>query len=158
MTEWLKSRVDGVIPAVADLDVFSRHAIGWWASLQPVCRRGSENWPLLFLVKEGEDWSSLRKAGRNGIHSIVATLWIWKNALGAVSVTKDQKQLFGSVLEDVEWVFTQLSNLPEPTPSPSTAQSTSGSMNVLTARKGDESGATISRIGRAIKPTEKVRT
>ena len=62
-------------PVIMSIPAFEKSFEAWWNNLQPDWRKNN-NSSIAFDNIDG-DWEKLRKAGLNGIHSIIVTLFYW---------------------------------------------------------------------------------
>lgn len=87
----------------------------WWAELQPRWRN-TKVWP--FERKSGS-WEVLLKVGKNGVYVVILSLAWWMSALSKNPPSQKQQDEFLAVLDDVNWVFSQLIDPTAPlSPSP----------------------------------------
>ncbi|TDL23122.1 hypothetical protein BD410DRAFT_686583, partial [Rickenella mellea] len=100
--EYWVSRGRKGTPDIGNIASFAKGWWLWWAALQPAWRTfSSDGRPC--IAGEGS-WEALRKPGRNGLLSVLATLVWWRKELGE-DATPDWE---GAVF-DVEWAMHGLS-------------------------------------------------
>ncbi|KAJ7048443.1 hypothetical protein C8F01DRAFT_1267285 [Mycena amicta] len=80
----------------------------WWKVLQPQWRRAKIDWPAMDAVQtgnEGESWATLRVPGKNGLVSVVASLYWW----GREGVLKESVAAeWSSAVRDVTWALRRM--------------------------------------------------
>ncbi|PPQ76699.1 hypothetical protein CVT26_004469 [Gymnopilus dilepis] len=82
ITEWIrKQRLTSWRPNINDFDAYEAEYHKWWISMQPPWRVSKEG--DVDQLSVNGDWGELRKAGMNGIYSILAGLFFWGDALTA---------------------------------------------------------------------------
>ena len=73
---WIaRARSSSWRPAISDTSLYETEFTLWWAMLQPVWRKRSDG-SIIFSKVEG-DWEVLRRAGLNGVLSVMAGLLFW---------------------------------------------------------------------------------
>ncbi|PPQ82465.1 hypothetical protein CVT26_012727 [Gymnopilus dilepis] len=82
VTEWIKKqRLTTWRPTIDDFIAYEAEYRKWWISMQPSWRVSKEG--DIDQLSVNGDWGELRKAGMNGIYSILACLFFWGDALTA---------------------------------------------------------------------------
>ncbi|TDL13352.1 hypothetical protein BD410DRAFT_682912, partial [Rickenella mellea] len=94
--EYWVSRGRKGTPDIHDIAKFAEGWWKWWVALQPDWRTVSDDGHP--RISGSGSWEVLRKPGRNGILSVLATLAWWRHKLGD-SATSDWE----SAAIDVEW-------------------------------------------------------
>ena len=65
-----------------DLEEFKNNWHAWYLGMMPTWRaagiKGAVKWPLSRNEPAGEEWGNIRKGERNGIVTLIMTLWWWK--------------------------------------------------------------------------------
>ncbi|KAJ7058988.1 hypothetical protein C8F01DRAFT_1085448 [Mycena amicta] len=82
----------------------------WWKVLQPQWRKAKTDWPAMDAVQkgnEGESWTTLRVPGKNGLVSVVASLYWW----GRDGVLKEGPvPEWSRAVKDVTWALHQMAS------------------------------------------------
>lgn len=83
--------------------------VQWWNSVQPAFRQSNSGMPMpIYTSTDNKDpWNQLRRAGPNGLISIVTMLGWWGNELSRRSQWhEDSSGLWKQMVIDVEKVMT----------------------------------------------------
>src|SRR5205807_2193156 len=110
LNRWIGAgRWRGKAPVVSNHAAFSAAWWAWWMSLQPTWRELSlSGRPTIGLY--GEDWSTLKYPGQNGMLSIVATLAWWGVSLpNLVQHGSGSHADWLDAVDDVAWMLKGLS-------------------------------------------------
>ena len=74
--EWIRrARPTTWRPVITSIPAFEKSFEAWWNNLQPDWRKNDDG-SIAFDNVDG-DWEKLRKAGLNGIHSVIVALFYW---------------------------------------------------------------------------------
>ncbi|KAJ7049319.1 hypothetical protein C8F01DRAFT_1093506 [Mycena amicta] len=79
----------------------------WWKFLQPQWRKAKTNWPSMDAVQDGDegDWAALTVPGKNGLVSVVASLYWWgREGVEGGSVSPG----WSSAVKDVTWALQRM--------------------------------------------------
>ena len=100
--EWIKTRNFSNVPTL-DLKCFVAAWWKWWEGLQPAWRVvQTRTTPDDYVA--ADDWPKLRKAGNNGIFTVILALSWWME-----NIKKgDGASKFFEARDDVSWVLDQL--------------------------------------------------
>lgn len=97
--------MDKVPPSAKDLTKFPGEMLSWWKTVQPGWRiLTGPDAPLSRTIPPGEDWSPLRRAGKDGLIVFVVALYWWRKVVeDQGDATSRAEFLF--VAEDVVFVL-----------------------------------------------------
>lgn len=74
--------MDKVPPSAKDLTKFPGEMLSWWKTVQPGWRiLTGPDVPLSRTIPPGEDWSPLRRAGKDGLIVFVVALYWWRKVV-----------------------------------------------------------------------------
>lgn len=107
-------------PPIADPAEFGIALVKWWNSMQPLTRQSSSGGipQAIGLTKTipKEDWLSLRRAGPNGLVSVMTLLVWWGQILESRTCwQQDSSQLWAAMVTDVSAVLQILKAIGRPT-------------------------------------------
>ncbi|KAJ7050766.1 hypothetical protein C8F01DRAFT_1000131 [Mycena amicta] len=110
VTHWVQNyRLGGPgITSIPNTDVFGKQWWVWWIKAQPDWRIVDGD-PIR-ADAEGRPWGSMVCPGKNGILSVVASLYWWGSALKRLGKVS---QSWLNAVEDVAWVMEQLKKVAE---------------------------------------------
>jgi len=97
-----------VLPPVK-LNDFPLEWRAWWLVIQPPWRRKviGSSWPPPRTAALKSDWTSLMKAGPNGLYLVMLTLSWWAWAIEKSTATVPYTE-FDLAVADVEWVLSNI--------------------------------------------------
>ncbi|KIL55417.1 hypothetical protein M378DRAFT_36637, partial [Amanita muscaria Koide BX008] len=73
--DWIKrARSHTWCPNIVDIQQYQEQFWKWWKILQPKWRKSSDK---LLDANLGSDWSTLHAFGKNGLVSVLASLYFW---------------------------------------------------------------------------------
>ncbi|KAI0039253.1 hypothetical protein FA95DRAFT_1479393, partial [Auriscalpium vulgare] len=67
------------VPAIGNMQKFARQWRCWWQAMQPAWRvsGGNQTWPLPREEHNDEQWTALRRGGKNGFVLVMLCLLWW---------------------------------------------------------------------------------
>lgn len=102
--DWIqRARSPAWRPVIVNTEGYGIQFSKWWTSLQPEWRL-SEDGAVLLQTDEAE-WECIRKAGPNGLLSVMAALFFWGSA---VQGKRGRDAQWLQAVGEVSWVFSRL--------------------------------------------------